>query len=208
MIKNIVFDMGNVLIMFYPKKTLEKYLDNEDDIKSVITAFYESGEYRECDRGVKTYEEVINGLSGTLEPRLTSLLKKLYLEQSFGRNEMPPFPEMYGIVKSLKENGYKTYLLSNAGFDFYDYSRFIPAIGIMDGKVVSCDYKLLKPERGIYEAFFDKYSLKPSECIFIDDVEENIEGGRKLGMEGICYSPSFEPIDTLKEKLRAFGVKI
>lgn len=200
--------MGNVLIMFYPKKTFSKYLDNEEDVNTVVDAFYSSGVYRDCDRGIKTYEEAIAEVEPSLPPHLTALLKRLYLEQSFGRVEMPVFSEMYDLVKELKNNGYKTYLLSNAGFDFYDYSRFIPAIGLMDGKIVSCDYKLLKPEREIYEALFNKFSLDPSECVFIDDMKENIEGGRKLGMEGICFSPSFEPVEVLKEKLRGFGVKI
>lgn len=208
MIKNIVFDMGNVLVMYYPEKVLRKYLDNEDDIRLLMEKFYDCGAIRDTDRGIKTYEQIIEERVGILPDRLIKLLKKLYLEQCYGLVEMPVFPEMYELVVSLHENGYKTYLLSNAGEDFYVYSKQIPAIALMDGKIVSSDYKLLKPEKEIYEKLFSTYSLEPSECVFIDDVEENILGAKNAGMDGICFSPSFEKVDVLKEKLRKKGVKI
>lgn len=208
MVKNIVFDMGNVLIMFYPEKTFSKYLSDKAEVDMILNAFYKSGVYRECDRGTKTYEEVINEVAPALPEHLTALLKKLYLENCFGKTEMPVFPEMYDLVKELKENGYNTYLLSNAGFDFYEYSPEKPAISLMDGIIISCEHKLLKPEKGIYEALFEKYSLNPSECVFIDDMKENIEGAKQCGMDGIVFSPAFEDVSVLREKLRNKGIKI
>ena len=208
MYKNIVFDMGNVLIMFYPEKTLRKYLTDQNEIDAVMNVFYKSVGYRECDRGTMTYDELIDSMRDQLPPHLIALLRKLYVEQCFGGTEMPPFPEMYDLVLKLKENGYKTYLLSNAGFDFHDYSKAIPAIGLLDGVVISCEYKLLKPEPEIYETLFEKFSLDPAECVFIDDMQENIDGAAACGMDGICFSPSFEDVSVLKEKLRERGVKI
>lgn len=208
MIKNIIFDMGNVLIMFYPEKTFSKYLPDKKDVDMILNVFYKSGVYRECDRGTKTYAEVIDEVSPELPEHLVALLKKLYLENCFGKTEMPVFPEMYDLITELKANGYRTYLLSNAGFDFYEYSPEKPAISLMDGKIISCEHKVLKPEKEIYEILFNTYSLDPSECIFIDDVEENIEGGKKCGMDGIVFSPSFEDVSVLREKLRNKGIKI
>lgn len=208
MYKNIVFDMGNVLIMFYPEKTLKKYLDDEEDISLIIKEFYGSRGYREVDRGTLTYKDLLESLKGVLPERLTELLDRLYVKNCFGKTEMPVFPEMYDVVSSLREKGYKTYLLSNAGKDFYDYSKYIPAIGIMDGAVVSSDYGLLKPEKEIYETLFKKYDLTPEECLFIDDTEENIKGAEKCGMEGIVFSPSFQSVSVLKDKLREKGVDI
>ena len=115
---------------------------------------------------------------------------------------------MYDLILELKANGYKTYLLSNAGYDFYEYSPHKPAIALMDGKIISCEHKVLKPEKEIYEILFNTFSLDPSECIFIDDVEENIEGGKKCGMDGIVFSPSVEDVSVLREKLKNKGVKI
>lgn len=208
MIKNIVFDMGGVLIMYNPERTLRKYISDENDIELIMNEFYRKGAIKDTDRGVKTYEQIIGERRGALPEKLLALLKKLYVEQCYGTAEMPPFPEMYTLIENLRANGYRTYLLSNAGFDFYEFSPFIPAIGLMDGKVVSCEYKVLKPEREIYEILLDKYSLKASECVFIDDMEANIRGAENAGMNGICFSTEKEDMETLKEKLRKLKVKI
>ena len=207
MVKNIVFDMGNVLILFYPEKTFSKYLDKAD-VEQILDAFYRSGAFRDCDRGIRTYAEVIDEVAPVLSEKALSVLKEIYLEKGYGLTEMPPFQEMYDLIVELKANGYKTYLLSNAGFDFYEYSPHKPAIALMDGRIISCEHKVLKPEKEIYEILFNTYSLDPAECIFIDDIEENIEGGKKCGMDGIVFSPSFEDVSVLREKLRNKGIKI
>lgn len=208
MIRNIVFDMGNVLVRYDPEKTLRKYLAREEDIHLLMKEFYGSGVIGDTDRGVKTYENIIDERAPFLPQRLVVLLKKLYLDQCYGREEMPVFPEMYDLVALLKKNGYRVYLLSNAGVDFYQYSPYIPAIGLMDGKIVSSDYKLLKPEKEIYETLFRKYALLPAECVFIDDMPVNIEGAERCGMEGICFSPSWESVSVLKERLRNKGIQL
>ena len=89
--------------------------------------------------------------------------------------------------KKLKENGYKIYLLSNASSDFHERRSGIPALSYFDGVVVSADYKLLKPEKEIYEVLYEKFLLKPEECFFIDDVQKNIDGAKATGMDGHCY---------------------
>lgn len=208
MIKNIVFDMGNVLICFDPEKTLRKYTDDENDIKLILDKFYKSELYRDIDRGLKTHSEVIDLISPYLTDSAVRLLKKLYAEECFGRTNMPAADGMYELISELNSNGYGTYLLSNAGYDFYDYSKDIPAISILTGGVVSCDLHLLKPEREIYISLLDKYSLKADECLFIDDLEENAEGARECGMDAICYSSFKDGVDSLRRSLVLKGVNI
>ena len=208
MIKNIVFDMGNVLICYDPEKTLRKYTDNEDDIKQILDKFYKSELYRDTDRGVKTHAEVINVISPEISDSAVKLLRKLYVEENFGRTNMPVAQGMYELISELNSNGYGTYLLSNAGYDFYDYSKCIPAISILKGGVVSCDIHILKPERGIYLSLLKKYSLKADECLFIDDLEENAEGARECGMDAICYSSFKDGVDSLRHSLVLKGVNI
>lgn len=208
MIKNIVFDMGNVLIMFYPEKIFSTILSDKDEIDAIVTHFYNTKEYREVDRGTMTYEQMLDIIKDNLPKHLIALLKELYVDNCFVSNHMPPFPEMYDLVAQLKENGYNVYLLSNATHQFHNYRNKIPVLGLMDGVLISADYQLLKPEREIYEALFEKFSLNPDECIFIDDVEENIRGGIDCGMDGIVFSPSFDDVSVLKDKLRQKGVKI
>lgn len=208
MIKNIVFDMGNVLILFYPEKIFSSILSDKDEIDAIMTHFFGTKEYREVDRGTMTYAQVLEKIKGNLPEHLIALLKKLFVDNCFVSDYMPPFPEMYDLVKELRENGYNTYLLSNATPAFHNYKDKIPVLSLMDGLLVSSDYKLLKPEKEIYETLFREFSLKPEECIFIDDVSENIQGSIDCGMDGIVFSPSFEDVSVLRQKLRNKGVKI
>lgn len=202
--------MGNVLIMFYPKKIFGNILSDENEIELILTHFYGTDEYNEVDRGTLTYEQMLqlDKIKDNLPEHLIKLLHKMYVENCFVTEYMPPFPEMYDIVSQLKKNGYNVYLLSNATPEFYNYCDKIPVLSLMDGVIVSADYKLLKPEKEIYRALFEKFSLNPSECIFIDDLQRNIDGGIACGMDGIVFSPSFEDVSVLKDKLRNKGVKI
>lgn len=208
MIRNIIFDMGNVLISFDPEKTLRKYTSDENDIKLILDKFYSGELYRDTDRGIKTHAEVIDIIAPELTDSAVRLLKKLYVEESFGLTNLPVAPGMCELIRELNSNGYSTYLLSNAGYDFYDYSKAIPAIALLKGGVVSCDIHHIKPEREIYEALLNKYSLNPHECIFIDDLQENIDGARRCLIDGICYSAFKDGADYLRSALISKGVKL
>ena len=208
MIKNIIFDMGNVLISFDPEKTLRKYTADENDIKLILDKFYSGELYRDTDRGIKTHAQVIDMISGELTDSAVKLLKRLYVDECFGLNNMPVAQGMCELICELNMNGYSTYLLSNAGYDFYEYSKAIPAIAQLKGVVVSCDIHHIKPEKEIYETLLNKYSLKPEECIFIDDLQENIDGAKKCGIDGICYSSFKDGADFLRSELVRRGVNI
>ena len=109
-------------------------------------------------------------------------------------------------IKELKNNGYPIYLLSNATPRFFDRYLDIPAFEFFDGFFISSCYKLLKPNKEIYEAFCNKFSLKSEECFFIDDLEANIKGAKDYGMSGFVFSAP--DTDSLKLALREAGVNI
>ena len=179
MIKNIVFDMGGVLIDYNPEKALYGELDKESaDI--ALAEIFRNNIWSEKDRGVVSAEEIL-ALKGGLIPahayeKVAEMVMNLY-------PFMPPFDETEKIVKRLKSNGYRIFLLSNASLDFYDEKKNIPALSYFDGYLISADYKLIKPEKEIYLTLFSKFNLRPEECFFIDDVEANCEASRALGMK-------------------------
>ena len=133
--RNIVFDNGNVLVMYEPLQVLRRFLSDEQDVETLDREFYRAGYIRHTDRGVMTHEEAIEQVKDRLPARLVELLRYLYIDHLYGRDFMPVFPAMTELVREVKEKGYGAYMLSNAGFDFYDYSPHIPAIAMMDGAV-------------------------------------------------------------------------
>ena len=200
MIKNIVFDMGGVLIDFNFDRTLNEYFAPEHH-EVLNRLVFKNPIWREFDAGRRRTDdytqEIITELPAETRELMTEMLSDFY-------PYMPPFDYMEDFVKRLKKAGYNVYLLSNATPRFFDRYLDIPAISLMDGMFISCLYKLLKPQPEIYEAFCNKFSLKPEECFFIDDMPENIKGAMDYGMSGFVYK---KDIGALEVALRDKGVE-
>ncbi len=202
MIKNIVFDMGGVLIDYNPEKALYALFDKETaDI--LLREVFRNKIWADKDRGIIMPDEIMalkrNSIPEAVYEKTYEMVENFY-------PYMPPFENMYGFVKELKDNGYGIYLLSNASSDFHERRKDIPALSLFDGVLISADHKLLKPEREIYEALYEKFSLNPDECFFIDDVQANIDGAKAAGMDGHCYFHG--DIEILRNALREKGVRI
>lgn len=182
MLKNIIFDMGNVLVRFLPDQITARLAQGED--QKLLREHVFSEEWRLLDRGAISQEEAIKRVCDRLPERLHEKARYIIEHQI---ETLSPDPEMYRLVKELKEKGYQLYLLSNVSVQFHDFWQEIPALHLMDGKVISADLKMVKPEEGIYRFLFDTYHLDPKECFFVDDLPQNIEAGKQLGMDGFCF---------------------
>lgn len=183
MIKNIIFDMGGVLIDYNPEKTLFALFEKETaDI--LLKEIFRNPLWSDKDRGIITPAEIMqkvkNRIPEAVFEKVSEMVDNFY-------PYMPPFEKMYGFVEMLKSKGYGIYLLSNASPDFHERRSGIPALSLFDGVIISADHKLLKPEKEIYEKLYETFSLNPEECFFIDDVQANIDGAKATGMDGHCY---------------------
>ncbi len=194
--------MGGVLIDYNPEKTLGSLFDKETaDI--LLKEIFRNDIWSLKDKGLISPDEI-------MEQKKPSIPEEVFEKTSEMVHNfypyMPPFEKMYDFVNRLKENGYGIYLLSNASSDFHERRAGIPALSLFDGVLISADYKLLKPEKEIYEALFEKFSLNPEECYFIDDVQKNIDGARAAGMDGHCYYHG--DIEILRKAMQEKGIKI
>ena len=183
MIKNIIFDMGGVLIDYNPEKVLYGMFDKETaDI--LLKEVYRNQLWADKDRGIITPAEIMqkvkNNIPAEVFEKTCEMVDNYY-------PYMPVFERMYGFVEMLKTKGFGIYLLSNASADFHERRSGIPALSLFDGVIISADHKLLKPEKEIYEKLYETFSLNPEECFFIDDVQANIDGAAATGMQGHCY---------------------
>lgn len=186
MIKNIVFDMGKVLVEYDAMRVCEHFIEDPHDQKRVCTAVFVSPEWIMMDMGVLPDELALEKICARLPVRLhqAAALCMAHWHEFC----MTPMVEMGELVRELKEKGYRIYLCSNAAIRLLDcYREVIPGIEWFDGILFSAAEKCIKPQREIYERLFERFELKPEECFFIDDQPLNIEGARACGMDGYCF---------------------
>ncbi len=187
MIKNIVFDMGKVLVAYDTYKVCRKFIESKEDIELVNTAVFISPEWLLLDMGLLEEADAIEIMCKRLPKRLHEAARSCFAH--WHEYCMSPIIEMGNLVTRLKELGYGIYLCSNASVRLLTcYQKVIPSIELFDGILFSAQVKCLKPQKYIYEELYNKFQLDPSTCFFIDDMALNIEGSRATGMDGYCFA--------------------
>ena len=184
MIKNIVFDMGNVIIDFNPKEIVNNYTKNNEDKKILLDIVFYGQEWLDLDRGTLELPDAIKQIREKLPINLKDTGEKILKTWTEYISEDD---KMKNLMKDLKKKGYNTYILSNAPYNMFKYLSNSEIPRLVDGMIISCEEKVSKPEEEIYNRLFTKFNIKPEESFFIDDREPNIEASRKLGMAGHVY---------------------
>lgn len=192
MIKNIVFDMGNVLTRYSLAEYIRKYTDSEEASRIIKNEVCSSVEWIQMDRGTLTDEEAIASICERVPEVYHSFVERFIHEF---RMEQEPNPPMENLVRKLREAGYDLYLLSNTSRRFHKFSKNILSISYMKGIWISCEHGYLKPEKEAYLDFFKQFRLEPEECLFIDDSAANIEAAMRCGMQGIVYHGDVEELE-------------
>lgn len=203
MIRNIVFDMGNVLRDFNPRLSTAAFIHDEEDATLVRQTVFGSEEWTMLDRGTITYEEAQVRWASRLPQRLHAAMETVV---AHWHEHMPEIPGMVALTRELKEKGYRLYLLSNASVRYEVFKALLASLQYMEGAIVSAYYGYLKPEKELYQVLFDTYQLKPEECFFVDDQPLNIKAGEALGMAGHVFDQ--KNIQALYEALRQAGVRV
>ena len=199
-LKNLVFDMGNVLIEWNSEKILKAITEDihlQDLLRKEV---FETGLWVETDEGVKTREEVIEIVTGKLgedyRNEITQLLRYWY-------KYVDVFTKVQDRIIELSKSGYSIYILSNTAFTFYDLVKegYLPATSVAKGMVLSCEEKVLKPDEKIYNILLERYNLDPHDTMFFDDLPENIWGAARCGINGFVVENESELL-TYLDKLR------
>ena len=182
MIKNIIFDLGNVLISFKPSEYFDK-LNYPENIKNRILAdIFASKEWSLLDDGEISTSEVIDAIASR------SALKKEEIAHVFTLRTdiLYPIDANVRILPELKKRGYRLFFLSNFPIDIFDEIRTgYYFFRYFEGGVISAEVRVSKPDIRIYKLLLEKYSLLPGETLFIDDLEANVRAAEVAGIHGI-----------------------
>ncbi len=202
MIRNIVFDMGGVLIAWDPARIVARLGLSGEDARLLRREVFQSVEWVSLDRGTLSEREALERFSRRLPERLhEAAIRCVY----WWKEELWPTEGMAELIRELDSLGYGIYLLSNATSALHGYFPRIPGAEHFRGLLVSADWKLLKPQREIYEKLFSEQKLEPAECLFLDDYPPNVEGAERCGMPGLVF---YQDMARLRRELRSLGVDV
>lgn len=202
MIRNVVFDMGQVMIRWTPEILLARMDLTPEDTEILRREVFGNTEWMKLDRGTISEESALGSVCYRLPKHLHPYAKVLV--EDWWKERLIPVPGMAELARELKENGYGIYLLSNANLRLRTYFPRIPGSEYFDGIFVSAEHKLLKPQHEIYEAFLETFSLTPESCFFVDDSPANVEGAERVG---ICGTVFHGDVLRLRRELQAAGVR-
>lgn len=202
LIKNIIFDMGGVLVKFNPDEMIKRNIEPEYH-SAVMNCVFLSEYWRLMDKGEISVDDALEKMLASLPAHIHQNVRSMVLERE---REMPPIKGITPIIKALYSNGYRLFVLSNCPDWFHDFIHTIPCIELFEGFVVSADYHISKPDLRIYKILTDKYKLKAEECLFIDDSPQNTAAAESLGMKTVCFNN--QDFDFLNSKLSEYGVKL
>lgn len=191
MIKNIVFDLGNVIIRWNPEYIISQYTKDPIVQEELLHKIFASPYWLAFDDGSLTREEVIRNIQKTTSFQYRSIIADIVY---YWYQHCPPIEGILPLVKELKKQGNHIYLLSNTNIHFDEYKNTLPVMEYFDGFYISAKTKLTKPHPEIYLDFLDSFNLKAEECIFIDDVKANIKGAKKIGMCGFQFKGDVEKL--------------
>lgn len=198
MIKNIIFDVGDVLLEYRWKDMLKDYGLPDDEAYKVGNLMFNDNLWHEFDLANMTRDEIV----GQYLKNYPDYAEVMQWFMTHGELMHVKREDVWEKVYKLKEKGYGIYILSNYSEELFGkHTVDAPFIEWADGIVVSYQIHITKPDERIYKYLLDKYNLKAEECIFFDDREENTEAARKLGIEAITVTSKEFLLDELDKLL-------
>ena len=194
---DIILDMGNVLLEWNKDKILRGVVKTEKDYMILDKAIFQSGLWERLDLGTLTREELVL--------KVISMIGSIYQEkvQEVVWNwpsYIEIYTEVFPLLVRLKEKGHRIFVLSNTSPVFYELleEQLSPLNEILDGFVLSCDIKAIKPDPKMFEEILHKYQLDPVNCIFLDDVKDNTKMAESLGIKAYQIKKRSDVVDILQ----------
>lgn len=202
MIDTFIFDIGNVLLDFDYMKQYRRLFD-EETAQAIADATVRSRNWIELDRGVLSYEQVLERIicnAPHLETQIRLAVRELY-------ERVEPFDYAEVLLRELKAKGYKIYILSNYGEKpFADSRARMSFLDWADGQLISYEIRATKPERIVYETLCRRFGICPQQAVFLDDSAKNIAGAAEFGLHTVLFQSREGAMEQLKQLPLAYGI--
>lgn len=203
MIKNIIFDYGNIIVKCNIKEIVKKYTNDPEVIKFIEEKVVDSEEWVKgglIDLGEITLSEAASRINKRTNYIHEDLVNRFLLDVP---DNLKYNDNVLDVVKELKNKGYKVYVLSNTSKEtFANFKADLEAL--FDGLVLSYKIHDIKPNKPIYEYLLKTYNLNPNECLFLDDRLDNIKTANELGIHGRKVNE--DDLEDIKNVLKEYKI--
>ena len=189
MIRNIIFDLGNVIIKGSNVETLMHFTNDEKIAEDLIQYIFKTEEWKLLDLGNISKEEAIKQMQKKAPKQYEFLIEEVMNKRC---EYLVLNKDTIEIAKKLRKKGYHIYVLSNMAAHTYEYFQEIDFFKLCDGIIISAYEHLVKPDEKLFKTLLNRYHLKPEECLFIDDDDtgKSLETANRLGILGRKVKPN------------------
>ena len=197
-INTVIFDIGGVMVGLGRLHFFEQFGYSPQMCERLLSSAMKSPHWKELDRGVLTDEEVIDRFVKDAPELETEIRRSMENVHGIVYRLETSIP----WIEELRESGRRVLYLSNYSMKVAnDNEDAMDFLSHMDGGLLSCDYKVIKPDPAFYMILIEKYGLEPSECVFLDDLEDNLAAARSLGIHTILVKDHEQAAADLKALL-------
>ena len=198
MVKNLVFDLGGVLVDYNPRKYLTDMFLNKPIEDFLYDNIFASESWANLDAGRITLSKATTEILKNCGDK--SYEAQLVLDD--WHNMLVTNFDMFEMLKNLKRAGYSLYYLSNISENIFNsFTAKKRFMSLFNGGIASCEVRLLKPDAAIFRLLVETYNLIPNECLFIDDSVENADAATEQHFTSIV----FENAEELRQTLLTLG---
>lgn len=199
MIKNVIFDMGNVLLRWDPEYIVSNYDTDEIGKGFLLNEVIKTKYWLDVDKGIISYDDLLDIVKNRIPSKYHAVAKHMcdtfenYMEELLNATE---------VLSKLKSEDYNLYILSNSCLKFRSILKKQRFYSYLDGILLSSEEKMLKPDTEIFKLMCDRYELNPSESLFIDDIKANVDGAISAGLKGEVYDWKIQDLYSLVKEVK------
>lgn len=186
MIRNIIFDFGNVLVHFDPPQIVRACAPScsGEDQALLARVCFDRAWWDRMDAGTLDEPDAAALACAQLPGRLHPAVRAIFADWY---RVLPEWDGMAALLADLKARGFRLYLLSNISRYFAAHCAALPILQPFDGLELSGPIGLVKPSAEIFAHLCARFGLRPGECLFIDDTARNVDGAKSAGIDAILF---------------------
>ncbi len=184
-IRNIVFDLGGVLLEWKPDQILARLYPEDPETQALVKKeVFQHPDWLALDKGTLDEERAVR----LFQQRTGRPLSEMTVLMDTVRETLIPIQPTFALLEELSKEGMNLYCVSNMQINVFAYlQKRYDFWGKFKGLVISAHVRMIKPDAEIFHHLFSRFGLAPSASVFIDDHLPNVESARRLEMQAILF---------------------